>query len=62
MREEIKTLNSKNAYYPLVQNLVVLFAIINMKSKMYRHVILPFKRGEAAGDWRKLHNEELCDV
>jgi hypothetical protein len=64
MREEIENrLNSGNAYCHSVQNLLSSCLLLkNIKVKMYTHLVLPVKREEATGDWRKLHSEELSDL
>jgi hypothetical protein len=57
VHEEIKNrLNSGNAYIHLVQNVLLSHLLLkNIK-------VLPVKRQEVTGDWRKLHNEELYDL
>jgi hypothetical protein len=74
IQEEIKKkLNSGNAWYHSVQNLLSSRLLSkNLKIRIYKTIILPAvlygyetsgpKRDEVTGEWRKLHNEELRDV
>jgi hypothetical protein len=78
IHEEIKSrLKLGNAGYDSLQNLLF-FCLLskNIRIKIYRTIIFPVvlygcetwllifgpKRNKVTGEWRRLHNEELCAV